>query len=172
MRQLIALGIAALVWGAVCFLFGFVVAQLRRLVSENKMLRSTVTALSSTTPQGPPVVPHQGWVASPPLERTDQEPAAPTSDLLDVPRPILKSVVTSGRHTTEPSQPQPSGRKVFVFGSPQPEQLLALKHHPPTRPGSTGWSNQQSLTPRVFGNGTDLLPRRTQHRRRRFRSRR
>jgi hypothetical protein len=152
MQQLIALGIATLVWGVVCFLFGFSVASLRSLSEENTMLRSTVSALSRAPMLAEQCLPQQQWAAipkgsAPPLQR--QPTVAP--------------------------QPQPLvARKMYLFGDPHFEQVSEPHRQPrPTQATPSAWPGQQHLAPpRVTGSGTDLLPRRPQHGRHRLRRRR
>jgi hypothetical protein len=182
MQQLVALGIAALVWGVVCFSCGFIVAVLRRLASENKMLRSAVSALSGTSTPPPPTVtaspdavpaPHQQQsAASSQPEPTPEQPHVLPSEALHLVPVDDEPLVTTGRPTTAAPQPHPAARKVYLFGDHHAEQLWVPKHQPlPLRSGSTGWPNQH-LTSRVITHGSDLLPRRVQHARRRFRGRR
>jgi hypothetical protein len=173
MQQLVAVGIAALVWAVVCFSCGFLVAMVRRLGSENKLLRSTVSALSCAQVQPQSVPPQQRWAANPQPEQTNEDPPAPPLELLHFPPPQRESVAPSGIQTSVAPQPQPSTPRVYLFGDPHAQQLSQPKHHPlVVRPGSPGWPNQPHPTPRIITMGTDLLPRRVQHGRRRLRGRR
>jgi hypothetical protein len=161
MQQFIGLGIAALVWGVVCFAFGFVVAILRRLSEENTVLRSTVSALSCAARPPQPSLPEQAQV--------------PTSELSDAPRTQEQSVVPTPDPPTVTPQLQPSlARRVYLFGDPHAESPSAPppRQAPAAQTSSSGWPGSQRGAPlRVIPGETDLLPRVPQRRREHLRRR-
>ena len=174
MQQYIGFGIAALVWGVVCFSFGFVVAILRRLTEENTMLRSTVSALSCAPTSSQQRVPDQQLVVSAQAESAPEHAPVPASELSCAPPP-QEQLVAPGQHTpTVTLQPQPSlARKVYLFGDPHAEPPSAPPHSPaPLSQTSSGWPGQHHGAPlRMTAGETDLLPRLPQRRREHLRRR-
>ena len=169
MQRFIGLGIAGLVWGVVCFSFGFVVAIVRRLSDENTVLRSTVSALSCAARPPQPWLAEQRGAVSAQAESIPEQVRAPTSERSGAPLPQEQSVAPSQYSPTVTPQPQASlARKVYLFGDPhaEPPSEPPPPQAPPAQTSPSGWPGQQhGAPPRVTRSETDLLPRLPQRRR-------
>jgi hypothetical protein len=162
--QLFALGIAASMWGVVCFAFGFVSAECRRLANENTTLRSSLSALSCAPSQ--PSRSDQRFEADRQPESIHEQ-SGPLASTQASAQPLRHDRVVQHEREAVATQSHPPPHKTYLFGDPHAELLEEAPSQQPlwARTAQSSPSPRHTAPFQVSANGADLLPRRPQGRR-------